>query len=339
MRRFLFLLVAVLLLSLPVRATADQPLEFGVYGGRDFTFGGYVGQPGTHPAEPDLTMNRIVELAGGHPFQYHTYAQWNDGIPAWLESQIDTAAADGLEVNLALKYVPPSGHEGDVAGFAAWVKSVVASHPQVTAWQITNEADFPGSPDTDGSHVDAAGALIAGVEAAASVKQPGQKIGFNWLYDLDPAADAAFWSQLRVRGGPAFRAALDFAGVDIYAGTYFPPLYSADDYRDFRDALVYVRRTMMPLAGLGRNVPIYIQETSYPTLAPLRTEAHQARALSAYIRTTQGLNVGLLQWFELTDAQSTLGDGWGLLRPDFSRKPVFCVLKRAVQGPAAPCES
>ena len=314
-------------------------MEFGVYPGRDFTFGQYAGLTGSHPAGADLTMQRMVELADGHPFEYHTYAQWNEGVPGWLQSQIDQAAASGLEVNLALKYVPPSGHEGDVTGFAAWVKSVVAAEPEVTAFQITNEANLPGSPDTDGSHVDAVGALIAGIESASAVRRPGQKLGFNWLYDLDPAADAAFWGQLRVRGGAAFRAALDFAGVDIYSGTYFPPLYSADDYRDFRTALLYIRRRMMPLAGLGPTIPIYIQETGYPTLAPMRTEAHQARALAAYIRATRGLNVGLLQWFELTDAQSALGDGWGLLRSDFSEKPAFCVMKRAVQGSQAPCSA
>lgn len=338
MRRLLAVIWAAGLLWAPTSAAAHQRLEFGVYPGRDFSFGGYAGLAGTNPAGVDLTMERMVELAGGHPFQYHTYAQWNDGIPGWLQSQIETAVADGLQVNLALKYVPPSGHEGDVAGFAAWVRSVVAANPEVSVWQITNEANFPGSSDSDGSHVDAVGALIAGVEAATAVKAPGQKIGFNWLYDLDPASDVAFWSQLRVRGGPAFLRAVSFAGVDLYTGTYFPPLYSLDDYRDFRTALLYVRRAMMPLAGLDSSVPIYVQEAGYPTLGPLRTEAHQASALAAYIRATRGLNVGLLQWFELTDADSTLGDGWGLLRPDFSRKPAFCVLKRAVQGADAPCQ-
>src|SRR5205085_10370973 len=123
------------------------------------------------------------------------------------------------------------------------------------------------------------GALIAGVEAAAAVKAAGQQVGFNWFYRLDPLSDRNFWSALGTRGGEAFRQALDYAGVDIYAGTYIPPLYSLNDEADFRTALEYVRCEMMPLASLGAEVPIYVQEFGYPTLAPLRSEAKQAEAL------------------------------------------------------------
>jgi len=97
----------------------------------------------------------------------------------------------------------------------------------------------------------------------------------------------------------------------------------------------------MPLAGLGPRVPIYIQETGYPTLDPLlRSEERQAHALADYIRATKGFNVRLLQWFQLTDADSPVGDGWGILRPDYSRKPAFCVMRDATRTriPGAPCE-
>jgi len=39
--------------------------------------------------------------------------------------------------------------------------------------------------------------------------------------------------------------------------------------------------------------------------------------------------VGLLQWFQLADANSTLGDGWGILRADYSSKPAFDVMRDA----------
>ena len=232
------------------------------------------------------------------------------------------------EPAVAQDIAPPAGRDGDIAGFATWVSDVVAARPEVRVWQITNEANVPGSPDTDGSAIDPLGALIEGVKSAAAAKAPSQLVGFNWFYRLDPVSDAQFWSTLGTRGGPPFRAALDYAGVDIYAGTYVPPLFAVDDEAEFRRALEYVRRDLMPLAGLGESVPIYVQETGYPTLDPaLRTESRQADALRGYIRATEGFNVALLQWFQLADSRSTLNDGWGLLRADYSPKPAFDVMR------------
>jgi hypothetical protein len=316
----------------PAAGRRHRPeLRFGVYPGNTFTFGKYAGATGANAvdAHSTLALDRMVELADGRPFDVHLYAEWRDGVPAETEDAIAAVRARGLRVNLALKYVPPAGHDGDIAGFAAWVADVVRAHPGVRTWQITNEANVIGSPDTDGGSADAIGALIEGVKAAAAVKRPPQEIGFNWFYRLDPVSDRTFWSTLGARGGDAFRHAVDFAGVDVYAGTYLPPLYSVDDEADFRTALEYVRFELMPLAGLGRRVPIYVQEAGYPTLGPARSEAKQASALAGYLRATDGLNVGLLQWFQLADAESTLGDGWGLLRSDYSRKPAFSVMRDA----------
>ena len=307
-------------------------MRFGVYPGNTFSFGKYAGLVGTNPqaTDGDLAVQRAVELANGRPFDIHLYAQWNS--PTSLDNADHAIArftAAGLDVNLALKYVPPAGHDGDTAGFAAWVAGVVRSHPQVRAWQITNEANLKGSPDTDGSATDPIGALVEGVVAAARVKRPRQVVGFNWFSHLDPVSDRQFWSDLGTRGGQPFVDAVDFAGVDIYAGTYIPPVYSVDDEADFRSALAEVRNDLMPLAGLGPQVPIYVQETGYPTLGPLRTEQKQADALAAYIRAARGFNVGLIQWFDLADSNNTVGDGWGLLRADYTPKPAFGVMRDA----------
>ncbi|MEY2403256.1 MAG: hypothetical protein QOD38_807, partial [Acidimicrobiaceae bacterium] len=67
----------------------------------------------------------------------------------------------------------------------------------------------------------------------------------------------------------------------------------------------------------------------YPTLGPLRTAQHQADALRDYIAATKGFNVGLLQWFQLADADSALGDGWGLLDRNYDPKPAFEVMRTA----------
>ena len=342
MRRLIVPVVAIALLIGIAPATARQQaqpsLRFGVYPGNQFTFGKYAGLTGTNAVEPvgELALDRMVELAGGKPFDVHLYADWRVGAGPDLDEAIRRIDARGLRVNLALKYVPPDGRDGDIVGFAAWVAGVVRSHRTVDVWQITNEANVIGSPDTDGGATDPLGALIEGVKAAAEAKRRNQKVGFNWFYRLDPVSDQRFWSTLGTRGGDAFRAAVDYAGVDIYAGTYIPPLYAVDDEAEYRRALEYVRDEMMPLAGLGPWVPIYIQETGYPTVDPvIRTEARQAHALKGYIRATQGLNVQLLQWFQLADANSALGDGWGLLRADYTPKPAFEVMRRA-QRSASP---
>jgi hypothetical protein len=334
-RAVAFLAVVLALASMaPARAEhhrSDPPLRFGVYPGNTFTFGKYVGATGTNstPPDSDLALQRIVELADGRPFDVHLYAQWDRDNLGELDPLIAKLHEAGLRPNVALKYVPPVGHDGDVRGFAAWVAASVETHPDVAVWQITNEANVGVSPDSDGSAKDPIGALIDGVIAAAAVKGDDQEIGFNWLYHLDPVSDRTFWSTLATRGGPAFRAALDFAGVDIYSGTYVNPGYSLDDEGDFRRALDYVRNRMMPLAGLGADVPIYVQETGYPTLGPARTAQHQADALRGYITATRGFNVGLLQWFQLADADSTLGDGWGLLDSHYVPKPAFEVMRTA----------
>ena len=332
-RRIVAILIVVLALATtPARARpAGTPLRFGVYPGNTFTFGKYVGLSGSNPTayDADVALDRMVELAAGRPFDVHLYAQWNGADPTYLDALIARITEHGLRVNLALKYVPPDGHDGDIAGFAAWVADTVRRHPTVAVWQITNEANVGVSPDSDGSAKDPVGALIAGVEAAARVRARVQEIGFNWFYRLDPVSDRSFWSALGTRGGPRFVHSVDFAGVDIYAGTYVPPLDSVDDESDFRTALDDVRHSLMPLAGLGERVPIYVQETGFPTLGPARSEARQADALRAYIRAARGFNVGLLQWFQLADADSRLGDGWGLLRDDYGRKPAFAVMRDA----------
>ena len=326
-----FLLALLLGVVVPSKATTPQPpsMRFGVYPGNTFTFGKYAGITGTNsrPFDDELALQRMVELANGRPFDVHLYAQWDRDNLAELDPFLARISEAGLQANVALKYVPPAGHDGDIAGFAAWVATSVQSHPNVAVWQITNEANVGVSPDSDGSAKDPLGALIEGVIAAAGVKTPEQEVGFNWFYHLDPVSDRAFWSTLATRGGEAFHNAVDYAGVDIYSGTYVNPLYSVDDEGDFRAALDYVRNQMMPLANLGAEVPIYIQETGYPTLGPLRTQERQADALRGYIRAAQGFNVELLQWFQLADADSTLGDGWGLLDSNYSPKPAFDVMR------------
>lgn len=324
--------VALATVSVPAVADTRPPcLHFGVYPGNTFTLGKYVGATGSEgrPIYGTEAMDAMTDLAGGRPFDVHFYASWRGGLPTSTVDAMQAVTDRGLRVNLALKYLPPPGQDGDIAGFAAWVAEVVEQHPEAKVVQVTNEANSGASSDSDGGSKNPLGALVEGVKAAAAVKMHHQEIGFNWFYKLDPVSDQAFWSTLGA-AGDEFRDAVDFAGVDIYAGTYIPPV-SVDDEGDFRAALDYTRNEMMPLANLGPEVPLYVQETGFPTLGPARSEQRQADALASYIRATEGFNVGLIQWFQLADARSTVGDGWGLLRSDYTRKPAYDVMRDAVQ--------
>jgi hypothetical protein len=312
-------------------------LRFGVYPGNTFTVGKYVGLAGSEgrPIYGEEAFAAMEDLAGGRAFNIHFYASWRGGVDPGLAHVMRETAGRGFLVNLALKYLPPDGRDGDIEGFAAWVADVVRDHPEITTVQVTNEANSSASTDSDGGSTDPLGALIEGVKAAAAVKHPHQEIGFNWFYRLDPISDRGFWSTLGERGGQEFRDAVDWAGVNIYTGTYIPPV-AIDDEASYRAALDYTRNEMMPLAGLGPEVPIYVQETGYPTLGEIRSEARQATAIAAYVRAAQDFNVGLLQWFQLADADSLVGDGWGLLRSDYSPKPAYDVLHHVVRA-HAPC--
>jgi hypothetical protein len=337
--RWIFVVALLVLSSVaPVPARADRKetsdcLRFGVYPGNTFTLGKYAGLVGT-PGAPiygEQAMAAMGDLAGGRDFDVHFYASWRGGLPQETIDAMRLVDRAGLRVNLALKYLPPDGRDGDIAGFADWVADIVAAHREITTVQVTNEANSGASTDSDGGSTDPLGALIEGVKAAAAVKKHHQEIGFNWFYRLDPVSDQQFWSTLGERGGEAFRDAVDWAGVDIYAGTYIPPV-SVDDEADFRAALEYTRNEMMPLAGLGPDVPLYVQETGFPTIDPVRDGRRQADALAAYIRATDGLNVALIQWFQLADAHSTIGDGWGLIDAAYQPKPAYGVMRDAVRA-------
>ena len=314
----------------PMARAAPQAIRMGVYPGNTFSIGKYVGLTGTNAVDPfgDRALDRMVELAGGQPFDVHVYAEWRHGVPPELDAFTTRVIDRGLSVNMALKYVPPRGRNGDIKGFARWVAGVVAARPQVRVWQITNEANVIGSPDTDGGSIDAVGALIEGVKAAAAAATPSQQVGFNWFYRLDPVSDRRFWAALKIRGGKAFHAAVDYAGVDIYAGTYIPPLYAIDDEAAFRHALRYVRHTLMPLAGLGADVPLYVQEFGYPTLDPLlRTEKQQADARS---RDTCGRHR------DSTSACSA-GSSWPTPSPPLATAGGSCVPTTPRSRPSTSC--
>jgi hypothetical protein len=265
----------------------------------------------------------------------------------------DRFSALGLDVELQVRYHPSDADNGNIGKWLDFVRRVVqvfGPNRHVTALQITNEVNLTFSPNTsDGFYRDAQDALVQGVIAA---KQEARRlgygqlsVGFNFAYGLNPARNADFWRSIGAKGGKPFREAVDWAGIDLYPGTFFPP--NVVDYGDSMvEALAVTRRCFMPLAGLGRSVPIHIDENGYPT-GPGRPESTQLEALDGFVRAVQAFrgtyNVSNYSWFGLRDnnsADPSFQSQYGLLRSDYTPKPAFWRYRELVarfSGGRRPC--
>src|SRR5206468_3396179 len=111
-------------------------------------------------------------------------------------------------------------------------------------------------------------------------------------------------------------------------------------YAGARDALVAamsaLRTCFMPIAGLGRRVPVHVEENGWPT-GPGRAEDAQARSLQTMVRAVHDFRgtygVTDYRWFDLRDhntASANFQHHYGLLRDDYSPKAGFGVYRRLV---------
>jgi hypothetical protein len=337
-------------------------LRFGI------TPGVVAGQVGpAQPAKPEDPARSLAALQQlrrpGAPFVLRLNRFfWSDGeggIDHFVALAQQYTAA-GFQVELQLRYQPPAGHSDDIAGWTAWVREVVdrlGPNRGVVGLQVTNEVNFTVSPDSsDGANAGAKDALIQGVIAAkdeARRRGYGQlRIGFNWVYRSTPSDDQSFWTYLAQHGGAAFRAALDWVGLDAYPGTLYPPAEATGGYRDgMVNALGVLRGCYMPMAGIAASVPIYIEENGYPTGSG-RSEATQLEAQREMVGAVSDFrgtyNVSDYRWFNLRDADSSSSNfqqHYGLLHDDYSPKPAFAAYRQLVgalglgPGASAPAAS
>jgi hypothetical protein len=255
----------------------------------------------------------------------------------------------GYPVELQLRYHPRPAREGDIDAWVRFVRRVVlrfGSNPHLVALQVTNEVNFYAiAPDASDSYYDGAeDALIRGVKAAHRiVRHHGfdqLAIGFNWAYRTDPNREANFWGYLRDHGGPRFVRAVDWVGLDAYPGTVFPPTEppTGTGYADgMVNAMSVLRECFMPIAGLGPDIPIHVEENGYPT-GPGRSEDEQVRALKQMVGAVSDFrgtyNVTDYRWFDLRDhntSSENFQQHYGLLRDDYTRKPAFGVYRKLVR--------
>lgn len=295
------------------------PLRFGITPG---AVAGQVGAPATaKPEDAGQTLGALQDLRRpGAPFVLRlNRVFWSEG-EAGIERFLALAhryTAAGFEVELQLRFQPPPGHSGDIAGWVDFVREVVrrfGPDPGVVGMQVTNEVNFTASPDSsDGANAGAKDALIQGVIAAHD--EAGSRgfrqlrIGFNWFYRTDPQSEQAFWTYLGQHGGRAFAAAVDWVGLDAYPGTFFPPAEAPGGERDgVTNALSSLRDCYLPLAAIGLGTPIYVEENGYPT-GPGRSEATQLAYLRSMVQAFSDLrgtyDVSDYRWFNLRDADSS----------------------------------
>ncbi len=345
------LTIALLALPAASASAATRPtLRFGV----DPGIAGSVGssQQPSVPDDParDLRALRALRPAGKALVVRLNRLFFSDG-QAGIRRFMRAAAADtkaGFEVEIQLRYHPAPRQAGDVRAWCAFVRRAVDAfgpNRRVVAMTITNEVNIAVSPNTsDGAYPRAQDALIDGITTARAQARRRHfaqlRFGFTYAYRFDH--DAAFFSYLGAHGGPAFRRAVDFVGLDFYPGTIVPPVMApGDSYRaELRAAAGFLRRHMMPRARLASRVPIWITENGVPT--GRLSDRQQASALGQLVRAaasfSRSLGITDYRWFNLRDSIAPLGAGTpdplfafdGLLRSDYTEKPAFGTLRSLI---------
>jgi hypothetical protein len=255
---------------------------------------------------------------------------------------VDDYARRGFDSELQVRYHPAAGQEGDMAAWTGYVQSaarILGKRTSVKALTITNEVNFPISPNTsDGNYGGALQAIVTGVVAARQeldrIGRPDVQLGFSFAWRWLPTSDADFWRQLGALATPEFRRSLEYVGLQIYPGLVYPPVSppsAAGD--DTVEALTLLRGCYMPQAGLGRKVDLWVTENGYATNLG-RTEPDQDLALrstlDAVYRYSRVLGVTDYRWFNLRDNDSAGTDLFaavGLLRDDYSEKPAFATYR------------
>lgn len=327
--------------------SSQAPLRFGIYPGGPA--GSVNPKAPPRPEDPAKRLSALRALAGANAFVVRLYSGWTgdaaaDDVGGWLDGQIASYTAAGLQVELVVRYKPSTG--AGPAAFADYIRSIVRRYgadPGFVSLQVTNEANLPGAPDAaDGAFPGAAEAVVKGVIAAKQQARSdgrGQlRVGFSWAYDERPLAGAGFWATLGRIGGRAFADAVDWVGLDTYPGTWSPQLslsslLPGQAAGAVKESVRSLRDCLMPMAGLGRATTIHIAENGFPT-GPGRSEEMQAQVLDAMVRSVVAIRgahgVSDYRWFDLRDSSSadpSIESQYGITRDDYSPKPAFATYR------------
>ena len=135
-----------------------EPLRFGITP----RLAGSAGGAQEEPAAEDLAKNTEA-LSALRPKRKKLVLRlnrlfWSDGVKGVREMGrlVRHYAQAGFRSEIQVRYHPPEGHEGDIAGFEQFVETAVrrlGRRRAVAGFSITNEANLPISPNTsDGAY-------------------------------------------------------------------------------------------------------------------------------------------------------------------------------------------
>lgn len=328
----------------PAVTRPPLPLRFGITPGAAGTAG--LNQADGAPRDEAKLIRALRDLQGRRTLILRLNRLfWSDGDAGVTRfaRQVRAYARAGLRSEIQIRYHPPSGREGDIAGWVAYVRTAVSRLGRiraVTGFSITNEANFPVSPNTsDGAYKGVVDALVQGVVAARRtlnrlhLRLP---VGFNVAWRYAPDSDAQFWQDIAAKATPAFRRSLSYVGIQVYPGLVWPPapLPGRSAGREVVEALTLMRSCYLPMADL--SVPLWVSENGYATNLG-RTEATQQADLASTLRDVHAwsgqLGVTDYRYFNLRDNNTRGTDLFaavGLLRDDHTRKPAFATLRDAI---------
>ena len=342
-----------------LKKTPDaKRLQFGMYPGGS---AGQVGPVGL-PAIPEDAAKREAALARVRPatspaapreFVIHLYRHFtaDDAMEA-QEKEVDEAVARytklGYLVEYVVRYMPtdedPATHVPQYVEFLRNMVRRYGANERFHSIQVTNEANFPGSQNTsDGAFAGAKDALIRGViavdEESRRLGYDQLEVGFNWFYRMPDNVEYPFWEYLRDVGGQNLVRALDWVGVDVYPGTFFPPSSNTISKREAMiNAFDVLRDCFLPIPGIPDSTPIHVTENGYPTSPPSRSYESQRDSLEEMIRAVHDArgtyNVTDHRWFNLRDADSSdpnFQQQYGLMRDDYTPKPAFETYEQLVE--------
>ena len=333
----------------PVSVEA-QPLRFGITPQLAGTVGGSQGT--VAPEDPDKALDALHRLQPPHR---RLVIRLNRLFESDGEAGIDHFVAlaneyrrEGFAVESQIRYHPTAEQEGDMAAWEGFVReatAALAANPAVVALTITNEVNLPISANTsDGAFDGALDAIVRGTVAAQDeLDKLGRSdiaLGFSYAYRYLPDQDVAFWRGIGERATPEFYAALDYVGVQLYPGLFWPPAFEPGQTAGSAtlEALTLVRQCYMPLAGLGDGVAIWVTENGYATNLN-RTLTRQVNDLTSTVEdvhTYSGtLGVSDYRYFNLRDNRSNgsdIFDAVGLLFDEYTPKPAFAVYHDLIES-------
>lgn len=252
----------------------------------------------------------------------------------------------GFLIESQVRYHPSPEQEGDIEAWREFVDLAtrkLGRVDSVVALSITNEVNLPLSANTsDGAYERANEAIVAGIKRAdATLRRIGRRdieLGFTYAYRYIPDADAKFWASIGTLADARFHRALDYVGLQIYPGLFWPPVLITQTVGEATlEGLTLLRDCFMPKAGLGEDVEIWISENGYATNLghdQTRQAAELRDTIERLVVQAGTLGVSDYRYFNLRDneAQGTdLFDNVGLLRSDYSPKPSFAEYRALIR--------